>query len=209
MRDVVQENQSSLIRTPEVEQVEAGGQLLDAIAVAVEVDAEPLRDEQPVRGLVGDDEDRLTSVTPNDVGHDGQRSGQHLPSGFATLRSAIDRVSLPVGVLLGIRLLHLLPAQTFPSSVVDLAQTVVERGRQTVRSGDNGSGRDRTAQRARIDRGNRRGSETLGKTFDLNTTLRTKRDVTGSGKAIVGGQRRGAVPYQEHASDHVSSPAAA
>src|SRR6185503_581166 len=57
MGDVVEKDQTRLVETVEVEQVEAGRQLLDAVAIAAQVEPQPVRDQQTVGRLVRDDED--------------------------------------------------------------------------------------------------------------------------------------------------------
>src|SRR5215204_1304722 len=209
MGDVVQEDQTSLVGTFEVEQVEAGRQLLDAIAIGSQVEPQPVRDQQAVGRLMRDDEDRLAGVTPDDVVDDRQRSREDMFPGLTTLRGDMHRVMLPGGIFVGIHALHLVPPKTFPSSVIDLAQTVTQHRRQSVWTTDNGRGRDGTLQRARIQCGQRRGGKAIRQTFDLNLPVRAKWHIAGSGKAVVGRQRRGTVSHQKDTRDHVCSPAAA
>src|SRR5688572_8322396 len=150
MRDVVEQDQTRLVRALKVEQVETRRQLLDAITVAAQFDPQPGRDQQTVGRLVRDDQHRLAGMAHDDVVHDGQRPGEHLLPSLATLRGEMDRVALPGGIFLRKHPLHLVPPKPLPASMVDLAQTVGKHRYQAMRTGDHCRGRHRTTQRACI-----------------------------------------------------------
>ena len=124
VRDVVEQHQPGAHRIAEVEDVEAGGRLVEAVAVAAGVEAEQARQQQAQRGLVRHHDDPLAGVGDDDLADHRQRAGQHRDAGLAALGREGERVLLPGGVLLRQALLDLAAGQPLPAAVADLAQAV-------------------------------------------------------------------------------------
>ena len=71
VRDVVEEGEAGVGDVLEVEDVERGGVLVEAVAVFSRVESEQGRDEKADGGLVGDDDELLTLVAFDELQEGG------------------------------------------------------------------------------------------------------------------------------------------
>jgi hypothetical protein len=78
MGDVVEQHQTRPGRVLEVDDVEAGGRLIQPVAVAAGVEPEQAREQQAAqRRLVRDNQYVLPGVRDDDLPHHRQRARQH------------------------------------------------------------------------------------------------------------------------------------
>ena len=201
VRRVVEEHQAGPDGVAEVEDVQAGRALVEAIAVAARVEAEQAADQQADRRLVRHHRDVGARMGDHDLADHRQRPRQHVQAGFAAFRRERERVGLPRRVLLGELRLDLAAAQAFPAAVRDLAQAVAHDRRQAVRPGDVAGRVDAAPQRTAVDRDDLVVGEPIAEPLGLAAALVRDVDVDRAGEAILGAQRGGAVANEIEAGD--------
>jgi hypothetical protein len=86
--------------------------------------------------------------------------------------------------------------------MIDFAQAIENRDRQSVRPCHDGGCLDRALQGASVHRRERLTRQTLREQFNLQPPLDTQRHIGRSGKTILGTQFRRAVSHEQDSSRH-------
>src|SRR5262245_45698755 len=202
VRGAVEQHQARANGIPELDDVEAGGRLLESIPVATAVEAEQAAEHEPERGLVRHNEDAFVRMSHNDLPDHRERTGEHRHTRLATPRRKGIGIALPVEVFLWMTLLDLMAREAFPVAVVDLAQAVAPDRREAMRARKDQRRVDGAAERAAVDRAELLGAEALGQPRGLISAFLGELDARGPREAVLRGELRRAVADEIQARAH-------
>src|SRR5262245_58239929 len=199
---VVEEHQSTHPIGPHLDDVETRRHLLEPIAIPARIEPERMPDDEPDRGLVRTQHHALAWMRADDLLKRAERAFEHVFSRFAAGRRKVERIVPPGRVL--VRILHLgvLVAKPLPSAMIDFAQAVENRHRQSVRASHDGGCVERPPQRACVCSRERFACQSRPQELNLQASLGAKRHIRRSRKAILGTQRRRAVSHEQDSSRH-------
>src|SRR6476659_8842830 len=83
MRGVVEERKARVGQLLEIEDVQRGGTLIEAVAILARIEAEEGAEEEADRRLVGDDEEVLPLVALHEIEQGGEGARRDLEAGLA------------------------------------------------------------------------------------------------------------------------------
>jgi len=151
MGDVVIEHQAGAHGILEIQDVQAGGGLIQSVAIAARIKAKQAADQQADGGFVRDDNDILTAVLEDDLADDRQGTGNDLYAALTLLRGKSKGVFFPGSIFIRVQLLYLGTQQAFPAPMADLTQAIFVDQRQVVRLGQNIGGVNGAHHRTAVD----------------------------------------------------------
>src|SRR5512138_633384 len=100
MRNIVEQHEAYVDRIFEVQYIQAGGGLVEAVTIATRVEAKQTADKQPQGSLMGNNNHVLSMVGQYNPPDDRQGAGNHIDTCLTTLRCKCKRVFLPGSVFI-------------------------------------------------------------------------------------------------------------
>lgn len=119
MRDIVEEAQSGPYFAHEVENVQRGRALVEAVAVASHIETEQAADQQSVRTFVRYDQDTTMAMCLDDAPDNRQGSVQDIQTWLPAVRSNGEGIFLPDAIFFLEVAFDFGAPQAFPAPVVD------------------------------------------------------------------------------------------
>src|SRR5215207_4726670 len=120
VRDVVEEHQPGAHRVFEVQDVEAGGRLVQPVAVAARVETQQTADDEPKRSFMRNYQHIFILMVDYHLTDNRQGARQYTDARFASLGCKCKRVRFPGAILFGEAFFHFLASQALPVAVTDL-----------------------------------------------------------------------------------------